>query len=67
MIQELAARTGSQTAVIVTMLLVIALFALIIVRVLRSDPKEAERHARLPLDDEPQTRTALPCDGDARE
>jgi hypothetical protein len=51
MIRELAAMTGSSTLVIILMFLFIAVFGIAMWRLWRQDPREAEAHGRIPLED----------------
>jgi len=51
MIRDLASQSDTSVFVIVSMLFFISVFVVVVVRLLRTDPAEARRHACLPLDD----------------
>ena len=51
MITELASQSGASMAVILSMLFFVAVFGVVVWRLVRQDPKEAARYARIPLDD----------------
>lgn len=57
MIQELATRTGSQTLVVLSMLLFIAVFVGVIIRTVRTPREDAQALGRLPLEDDDHAGT----------
>jgi len=59
MLQQLAQATAAQAWVIAAMLVFVAVFAGVVVRVLRRDRALDERCARLPLDDGEPARAPL--------
>lgn len=66
MIQQLATDTGAHAWAIASMLFFIAVFALVVVRVVRTPKSEHQQNARLPLEDDPHDPSAHSqevCDG----